>query len=314
MNKILFIPLLCVLCASCAPARRVDAESPLVLDLPPAKTVAQTAPAPSPKPAAAPEPEPEPAQNGKAIVIRALRDPEGMAYASFVEAQTTYADNRRYAPDAPLLFQMRTHGGGFDGLRLTITGDNTSITVPYDGMGQFTLPYDAAALRDAAVVMTDKRRGAIYWLPVVRTPGLPQDTQRLGDLRLSCRVSWALERAHASVGTKMMTLLMGGCNSSTYNTLALPQPGMRVRLVADGKQQTFPGDASGGLYVAHRTRWTPPLGDASWPDDTRIEFLPAEDGFVLDEACRKTREKDASDAYQHSYGTFDAGSCVWRPN
>jgi len=66
--------------------------------------------------------------------------------------------------------------------------------------------------------------------------------------------------------------------------------------------------------IALRARWEPPFGDTAWPDDTRIEFLPPEDGFLLDEECRKTREKEAEDLYRHSYATFDPDSCVWRPN
>ncbi|MES2102427.1 MAG: hypothetical protein V4634_00295 [Pseudomonadota bacterium] len=264
--------------------------------------------------AAAPSSAPTPGKEGNSVVIRGIRHPENMAYSSFVAAQKAYEENRHYAPDAPLLFQMKTHSGKFDGLRLTIAGDNTLIQVPYDDKGRFTLPYDEAALRDDAEVSTDKKRGEIYWLPVIRSPGLAQDTLRLGDLRLYCRVKWALEKADTSVATKMMTLLRGNCDSSSFITLALPQPGMRVRLVSDNRQEIFPVAASGSHYIAHRTRWEPPFGDAAWPDDTRIDFLPPEDGFLLDDECRKTREKEAEDLYRHSYATFDPDSCVWRPN
>lgn len=257
---------------------------------------------------------PPPAKEAPAIHIKGLRNPEDLAYASFVAAQQAYEENRRYAPDAPLLFQIKSHSGQFDGLRITIAGDNTFIPVPYDEAGQFTVPYDKAALQDDAMVTTDKKHGELYWLPVIRTPGLPPDTLRLGDLRLSCRVSWALEKGDASIATRMMWGLMGGCNSNSFTTLGLPQPGMLVRLVSGDKAEVLAVKGGDEHYVAHRTRWQPPLGDAAWPDDTRVEFLPPEDGFELDAECREAREKDASDAYRHSYGTFSASSCVWRPN
>ncbi len=251
----------------------------------------------------------EPDKNGNAIVIKGIRNPEDMAYASFVAAQKAFEENRHYAPDAPLLFQMKTHSGEFDGLRLSIASDNSSIPVAYDAQGQFVLPHDAAALRDQAVVTVDKKRGEIFWMPVIRSHDLAQSTLRLGDLRLYCRVQWELEKADASVGTKMMNLLMGGCSSNSFFTLGLPQPGMRVRLVSKDRQEILLKH-----YVAHRTRWQPPYGDATWPDDTRVEFLAPEDGFALDEACRTTREKNSENSYQHSYGTFDPESCAWRPN
>jgi hypothetical protein len=252
-------------------------------------------------------------RDGGVIVIKSLRHPEALAYASFVAAQKAYEQYRHDAPDAPLLFQMKTHSGTFDGLRLSIDGEHTRIAVPYDAEGQFTLPYDEAALQDRAVVLTDKRRGQIYWQPVIRTPGLAPGTLRLGDLRLDCRVQWALEKGSASFATKMATLMRGNCNSSSFVTLALPQPGMRVRLASKEQQQVLAPDGEHPPYVAHRTRWEPPFGNAAWPDDTLVDFLAPEEGFALDAQCQSAREKDAGDAYRQSYGTFDPNSCAWRP-
>ncbi|MES2126497.1 MAG: hypothetical protein V4463_04440 [Pseudomonadota bacterium] len=249
-----------------------------------------------------------------AVVIRGLRNPEGMAYASFIAAQQAYAEHRQHAPDAPLLFQMKTHTGNVEGLHLSINGDHTTIPVAYDEAGRFVLPYSEAALKDDAVLMADKRLGEIYWLPVIRTPGLQPGTQRLGDLRLYCHVKWALEKGDASLATKMMATLMGGCSSSAFESLALPQPGMLVRLSTANKQETFAATGNNGLYVAHRTRWQPPFGDQGWPDETVVEFLAPEDGFVLDPECARTRDKEASEGYQHSYGVFGRDSCIWRPN
>jgi hypothetical protein len=305
MNYIVSFILMTILCVSGAEARSTEIGEGEAPNLPPASAATSTV-----TPTANSSSDPE----GNQIVVHGMRNPEGMVYSSFVAAQRAYEQNRHYAPDAPLLFQMKTHSGKLDGLRVTIAGENTLIPVPYDDKGLFTLLYDEAALQDKAVVMVDKKNGEIYWVPVIRSPGLAQDTLRLGDLRLYCRVKWALEKADASIGTKMMTLMMGGCNSSSFITLGLPQPGMRVRLVSNERQEVFPADADKGHYVAHRTRWNPPFGDTAWPDDTRIEFLPPEDGFVLDEECRRAREKYAEDAFHHSYTTFDPDSCIWRPN
>jgi hypothetical protein len=248
------------------------------------------------------------------VVVRTLRNPEGMAYSSFIAAQKAYEEHRHYAPDAPLLFQMKTHSGTFDNLRLSVEGDHTDIPVAYDENGQFTLPYDNAALQDNAILTTNKKRGQIYWSPSIRTPGLPDNTLRLGDLRLYCRVKWALEKAAATLETKMMTALSKNCESSTFNTLGLPQPGMRVRLLSKDREEVLAVEPDKRHYASHRTRWYPPFGNVTWPDDTRVEFLPPEAGFVLNEECRLTREKDAADSYRHSYGTFKRDSCVWRPN
>ena len=254
------------------------------------------------------------AAQGNTVVIRHLRHPEAMAYANFIAARKAYDAYRRFAPDAPLLFQVKTRSGKLDGLHVNIEGDNTAIPIAYDELGQFALPYSEQALRDKALVTSDIRRGEVHWLPVVRTPGVPPSTMRLGDLRLFCRLQWALEEADASIGTKLMTLVRGNCESSSFITMALPQPGMRVRLVAGERQEMLGSEGEKNRYVAHRTRWEPPFGDASWPDDTRIEFLPPEEGFALNDECRQAREKGADGAYRHSYGTFSRDSCVWRPH
>ena len=212
------------------------------------------------------------AAQGNTVVIRHLRHPEAMAYANFIAARKAYDAYRRFAPDAPLLFQVKTRSGKLDGLHVNIEGDNTAIPIAYDELGQFALPYSEQALRDKALVTSDIRRGEVHWLPVVRTPGVPPSALRLGDLRLFCRLQWALEEADASIGTKLMTLVRGNCESSSFITMALPQPGMRVRLVAGERQEMLGSEGEKNRYVAHRTRWEPPFGDASWPDDTRVEF------------------------------------------
>lgn len=254
------------------------------------------------------------AGQGNTVVIRQLRHPETMPYASFVEARKVHEQYRDLAPEAPLLFQIKTRSGKLDGMRVRIEGDNTTIAVPYDEEGRFSLPHSEEALRDKALVTSDMRRGQIYWLPVVRSPGLPEGTLRLGDLRLFCRMQWALEKAAASVMTKLTTMARGNCDASAFITLALPQPGMRVRLVAGQRREMLASEGEKSRYVAQRTRWEPPFGDLSWPNDTLVEFLPPEEGFALSAECQAARDKDADGLYRHSYGTFGRQSCVWRPH
>jgi hypothetical protein len=243
------------------------------------------------------------------IEIRGVRRPDDLPYRSFVDAMHVFDQNHHYAPDAPLKFVISTHGSKHDGLRVSVAGDNVVVPVSIDKKGRFTVPIRQDALDDDASVMSNKREGEVSWGVDIRTPGLPDDTDRLGDLRLECRVFLELQRKETSIWVSALTRVLGGCNSDGHITFGLKRPGMRVKLIYKNREEILPDR----YYVVHHTVWTAPLTDGNWPDDTLVQFIEPDSSFVLDPECAEKLAHDAEHPYTHGVKNAGTNACMYRP-
>lgn len=145
------------------------------------------------KPASAPALDP--------VHVSAIRDPEVRKYKAIlagldavdrhramapavdrlrflVEARRTDADSR-----APLLPAVRLVGDGF------------ALLLALDAGGRFVVPRSRAAEDADSELELDQKRSLYRIAPDVRTPGLPANQRRLGDLRLECKVRVAIMKA-----------------------------------------------------------------------------------------------------------------------
>ena len=75
-----------------------------------------------------------------------------------------------------------------DGVALEVAGDSLAIPLKVGPDRTFTLERNPVALKENAQVMPNRKAGTMTWRADVRTPGLPPNTRRLGDLRLECEV------------------------------------------------------------------------------------------------------------------------------
>lgn len=81
-----------------------------------------------------------------------------------------------------------------DGLSLRLASDSVSIPITIDTDGRFAIPRSQAAYDADATFILNKKNGLFTYYPDIRTPGLPQNVRRLGDLRLECFVWQAVAR------------------------------------------------------------------------------------------------------------------------
>ena len=94
------------------------------------------------------------------------------------------------APGATLRFKLlpRKRQTAMDGVELEVAADSVAIPLEVAPDRTFALERDALALQEKARVRPNRKAGTLTWRAEVRTPGLPPDTRRLGDLRLECEV------------------------------------------------------------------------------------------------------------------------------
>jgi hypothetical protein len=238
------------------------------------------------------------------VEVRALRDPVEKPYRKIVSGMDLFEQKRSsLAPDATLRFRLlpRRRETNMEGIALTIAGNRIEIPVSVAADNTFTLPRSERALKEDAVVTPDRQARTMTWRTDIRTPGVPPNARRLGDLRLECLVG--MEAGLVSNLPSFLEFLSGLMNSPRYCDQREPhylffadRPLWSVTLIAGNRREILsvdqlyagisrdPMSARDLQYcdceiLVDRTYYAP-LGDPTWPNDTLIVFDYMDDGGV----------------------------------
>lgn len=213
-----------------------------------------------------------PAAEPNQVIVNGMRNPELRSYRAVSAGLDAFDQNHGLAPLAPavrfLLLPTKGAGAPAEPLALRIVGDGDSIALPIGADGGFTVPRIQAAFDSDADLVLNQKKGVYRGDVEVRTPGLPDNVRRLGDLRLQCRVTIAIAKAETSMWVRAFvnTLLMTNdwCGKGNFNygiTSAVPLHGATL----------LHGDHKLALRVED-SRYAVPIGDLSWPDDALVEL------------------------------------------
>lgn len=237
------------------------------------------------------------------VTVTATRgDPVEKSYQKMIRGMELFERMHGMAPNASLRFRLlpRRPGTNMDHIDLEVVGSTIAYQVPIAPDHTFTLERNQKALEEDAVVSPNRKKLSMTWRTEIRTPGLPPNTRRLGDLRLECRVGLEADLvsntnpiiariAHLFTGTE------GYCDSKDTKYLFFAdRPLFSVALVAGARREILPidqlyaqaSDDPGLKYdlpycdcevLVDRTYFLP-LGDHSWPDDTLVELEYMDDG------------------------------------
>lgn len=236
------------------------------------------------------------------ISAKANPDPVEKSYRKMLQGMDLFDRERaRLAPGASLRFRLlpRRRDTDMERIDMEVIGNTVSFAVPIAPDRTFTLERHRQAYEENAQVSPNRRAQSMTWRTEIKTPGLPPHTRRLGDLRLECRVGMeaGLISNRSNVVGEMVKALL---DTPAYCDRQVPlylffaeRPLFSVALVAGERREILP---VGMLYAAasddpklqdelpycdcevlvDRT-YVLPLGDRSWPDDTRVEFEYMED-------------------------------------
>jgi hypothetical protein len=236
--------------------------------------------------------------DGDAVVIRALRNPVAKSYRRMTSGMELFEKRRHLAPAASLRFKLlpRNRATNMEGIELEIAGDSFAAALEVTPDHTFALERYAIGLEEDASVVPNRKAGTMTWRAEIRTPGLPPNTRRLGDLRLECEVGMqaGLISSYPPLLGWIEKLLPGGpeyCHRREPQPRYLffaDRPLFSVTMIAGARREVLSVDMLYGRasrepdwkedlrycdceVLIDRTYFVP-LGDASWPDDTLVEF------------------------------------------
>jgi hypothetical protein len=212
-----------------------------------------------------------------------------------------FEDSRATAPQAVMRFKVfpRHAEAVMQGLTMTLWGKTVRSPIALAADGTFMVDVDPVARDESAHIITNRPENTLAWRADIRTPGLPANTRRLGDLRLECKVD------ADGVGAELMTSIKPPAfwaiaavtdpcmvRGVTYAWLA-DEPVFSVTLVSGSRRHTLP---CAGLWGCHtppmfalmdwhdhlRDRiYVLPIWDISWPDDTLVILDPMRDAGAI---------------------------------
>jgi hypothetical protein len=235
------------------------------------------------------------------VTVTGVGNPVEKSYRAMVRGMDLFERMHSHAPQAQLRFKLlpRKHGTNLADIDLEVIGRTFSYEVPVAADQTFTLKRDEKALAEDAVVSPNRRKLTMTWRTDIRTPGLPANTRRLGDLRLECLVG--IEAGLTSNVSPLVGMVRSltedaqtycGRKNSKYLFFA-DRPIFSVTLVSGTRREILAIDRlyaeasdDPGLkqdlpfcdceVLLDRTYFLP-LGDTSWPDDTLVQFESMED-------------------------------------
>ncbi|MEJ6020931.1 hypothetical protein [Ramlibacter sp. PS4R-6] len=246
--------------------------------------------------------QPKPAGTSLGSVTVSGSMPVEKSYRKMVEGMDLFERLKpEFAPQAQLRYKLlpRKPGTNMDDVQLEVVGNTFAYPVAVAPDRTFTLARDAKAIAEDAVVSPNRKRLTMTWRTEVRTPGLPANTRRLGDLRLECRVGiQASLVSNTNPLTQAISDLLTSptryCSQKNSKYLFFAEralfsvtleSGTRREVLAIDQLYAKASDDPGlkadlpfcDCEVMLDRTYFLPLGDASWPDDTRVVFEFMED-------------------------------------
>lgn len=236
-------------------------------------------------PASAPPPD---AQLGRvAVQGEAATAREKKTLGQLFKAEALFEKHHALAPAAALKFKVyaRTQADAAPSLELGLMTPAGRRPLVLDAEDRFVIDPAWHALDERTEVRSRLADGRVTWRPDIRTPGVPDGERRLGDLRLQCRVAFGS-------GVARGTDFFGGLFSFAFDDCwdrdwspsnFADRPLFAVTLVHGERRLVLSERLLHGLrddgvpkydwgYSLRERMFRLPMGDASWPDDTRVVF------------------------------------------
>lgn len=209
-----------------------------------------------------------------AVEVSGVRNPELRSYRNIVAGLDAFEEHHALAPNAPeLRFRLRPKRGQpplekGEPLSVRIVGNGEPVVLPVAADDTFTVPRLQSALDDNADMILNRRKGLVDGMPQVRTPGLPDNVRRLGDVRLECQVLTAIGKREmgfmlrAAISTVMFSGNWCGQRRAQF-WFSASRPLQSAVIRENGRE---------GEVKVQKWSFLPPVGDDSWSNEALIEL------------------------------------------
>ncbi len=203
------------------------------------------------------------------VEVKGIKNPQLRSYRAAVAGLDAFDKHRALAPQAdPVQFVLKPNANSktpeLDGITLHIVGKGDAIAVPIEN-GRFTIARNQAAYDDKADLLFNHKRDLFSSHAEVRTPGVPGNVRRLGDLRLECKVNVAIIKA------EIPFYMVAAINALFTTTDWCKKIGIQFSVPSKGLKKVMLVNGDRRQELAPRDLTSEPTADLAWPDDTLVE-------------------------------------------
>ena len=209
------------------------------------------------------------------VEVSGVKDPALRPYRIMSRGLDAFDKHHALAPAANLRFELKNKDGTKlppAGLGLRLAGDKVDLTLPVDEKATFVLPRSQEAFDDNADLVVNRKKDAIRWRPYVRSPGVPENARRLGDMRLECEVAWAVMRDEIGLIARTAMAAVGGMCHAPMTALyyRAPKRLAAVRLTSGERSRLLRLSDDANSFIV-------PVRDKDWDNESLIEYEFASD-------------------------------------
>ncbi|MHB8742055.1 MAG: hypothetical protein ACYC9L_02935 [Sulfuricaulis sp.] len=211
-------------------------------------------------------------QNMAPVAVTGAANAEQIRYSDLLAGVDAFKKYRHYAPAATLAFFLKDKKAAVTPASLMLRTDEKDFPVPVAADGKFDLPTPAQIGGKDGFLVANRKAGMTGVVPTVRSAADTDTSIRLGDLRLQCEVSWAIEKQNAPKAVRAMFFLGGRvCHSSkiAVNYFQGEHALASATLSEKGAQLPLKILSDGVTY------WVP-LGDTKWSDEATVTLSYAD--------------------------------------
>jgi len=228
------------------------------------------------------------------VHVNAMRNPEVRKYKHILAGLDAFDKHRALAPQVDrlrFLIEPRKRQETPAALKVRLVGDDDfTLPLAMDASGRFEVPRSDAAEDADSELELNQKRGLYRISAEVKTPGLPDNRRRLGDLRLECKVQIAIAKS------EIPFIWVGVINGFLFRTDWCSFFGDEKSTAYDGaaKNAHFGYRAGrpikeailveGNRSALLRTKgesYEVPIGNSTWSDEAMVELTFADDAPVV---------------------------------
>lgn len=174
------------------------------------------------------------------------------------------------APGATMTFRLPKVDASQGGNQVEISGADHHVPLTMTSNTTFLLKRGTLAEDDDSMVVVNRNFPVGEFnhpLVVIRSPGLPDGVQRMGDLRLACAVQMEMAKSEGlKFRAALATASLFGfnvCDKLEAAKVEAPKGAYDTVTIEDGERR---------LVRSAKDKHQPELGDKGWSDNARISY------------------------------------------
>ena len=202
----------------------------------------------------------------KEITVIGLIDKHEFSARALRSIQAAYAKNRHLAPQAPLRFRVEDASKADVALRFWFSTGDDIVDLPISADG--TIDLSNMVITKDTKLNSNRAKGRLRLWPEILSPNTSPNARRHGDLRLECRILWAVVKDEIPLPIKVTFAWVGNPCASKKIPIYYsgPFPLSRAIVEYEGKTQSLRISKSGG--------YRPPIYDKKVPDAAVVRLYP----------------------------------------